>query len=168
MSGASDDAGLPGTYKAWLSSSTTSVRDRFDRDYDDAPFVRTDGARVANDWADLTDGTLLAAIDKDEFGHTGEGITDRVWTNTNIYGNKKEGSNDCNGWTSSDLDFVSKIGNVLATDAKWTDRRDSALGLYGCRILFRLYCFQQVSFWSEAEQPLPQFPTHRTTHTSSF
>ena len=162
--GRADDAGLPGTYRAWLSDSTTSVRDRFDRDYDDAPFVRTDGARVANDWADLTDGTLLAAITRDEFNNTGG--ANYVWTNTNRGGNGR-GSNDCNGWTSdsSTGTVYSTIGTVSATNTLWT----ATSGTYGCSSRRSLYCFQQqVSFWSEAEQPLPQFPTHRTTHTSSF
>ena len=53
-----NDAGWPGTFKAWLSDRDTSVSQRFDRVFYGTPFVRTDGVRVANDWADLTDGTL--------------------------------------------------------------------------------------------------------------
>ena len=160
-----DDAMLPGTFKAWLSSSTTSVSQRFDRDYDDALFVHTDGVRVANDWADLTDGTLLAAINRDEFGLIAQGSTDRVWTNTKRDGTGR-GADDCNGWTSdsSTGTVYSTIGTVSATNPLWTDTS----GIYVCNFRMGLFCFrqQQVSFWSEAEQPLPQFPTHRTTHTS--
>ena len=151
-----DDAGLPGTYKAWLSSSTTSVRDRFNRDYDHTAFVRTDGVRVANDWADLTDGTLLAAITRDEFNNTGG--ANYVWSNTNRGGNGR-GAYDCNGWTSdsSTGTVYSMIGTVSATNTLWT----ATSGFYGCSSRRRLFCFQQVSvFWSESELYSASFPTH--------
>ena len=138
-----DDAGWPGTFKAWLSSRTTSVSERFDRDFDDAAFVRTDGVLVANNWADLTDGTLLAAINRDEFRDTQGGS---VWTNTGTEGNARGNNSDCNQWrTTSDR---SRIGSVSATDSLWT----AFSQISTCAIQYRLYCFQQVSFWLEAEQ----------------
>ncbi|EJK55631.1 hypothetical protein THAOC_24620, partial [Thalassiosira oceanica] len=85
-------AGLSGTFKAWLSDRTTSVSQRFDRDFDYAAFFRTDGVMVANDWSDLTDGSLLGAIDRDEFGNTvGANF---AWTNTDTGGTQE-------GWTET-------------------------------------------------------------------
>jgi len=65
--------GLPGTYKAFLSDSTTSAKDRLT--HSTIPYAKpckTDGLGapvpaesilVANNWADFTDGTILSAVD---------------------------------------------------------------------------------------------------------
>ena len=162
-----DDAGLPGTYKAWLSGSTriNSVSNRFDREFDHVPIFRTDGVRIANNWGDLTDGTLLAPIDRDEFGHT-TGEVDRVWTNTRTAGNHY--GNDpalaCNDWTStasSRGNYNSYIGEVTAINARWTERGN----IFSCENQYRLYCFQQVSFGPNPNDSSPHFPTHCTTQT---
>ena len=50
-------AGLAGTYRAWLSDAAgRSPSVTFTGP--DVPFVMTSGVRVADDWADLTDGTI--------------------------------------------------------------------------------------------------------------
>ena len=159
-----NDAGLPGTYKAWLSASTNSVSERFDRSFDDFPFVRTDGVRIANNWGDLTDGTLLVAIDRNEFGNSG-GV-DRVWTNSDASGDSAATENDptlaCYDWTSTS--GSSFIGDVTATSS-----RQWALFTSGpCNNQYRLYCFQQVSFGPNLNDPSPQFPTHYTEQLFFF
>ena len=50
-------AGLPGTFRAWLSDSTGSPSTRFTQST--LRYVRVDGVKVADDWADLTDATKL-------------------------------------------------------------------------------------------------------------
>ena len=142
-----DVAGWSGTFKAWLSDGTASVFDRFDRDYDDIPFVRTDGAMIANGWGDLTDGTLLVAIKRDESGNE-RGNT--AWTNTNT-GGRRSSTSDCNEWTSAATNFFSRTGEVTAIDSLWT-RDPDPFGRWPCINENSLYCFQQVSFWSEAER----------------
>ena len=63
-------AGLSGTFKAWISggSYSSSPASRFTRSTV-LPYVRIDGAVVANDWNDLTDGTIQNPINIDEFGN---------------------------------------------------------------------------------------------------
>ena len=157
-------AGLPGTFRAWLSDETASVSERFDRRYDYAPFLRTDRVRIANDWADLTDGTLLVAIDRDEFGNE---RSNRAWTYTLASGNARVNPfADCFGWTSSGNGLLTSTytGLVTATDNQWTE----STGTSGCSSQQRLYCFQQVSFSSEAERLLVTIPntSHRTHNCS--
>ena len=48
-----DAAGLGGSYRAWLSSTTVNARDRLT--HLGKPYVRVDGALIAYDWNDLID-----------------------------------------------------------------------------------------------------------------
>ena len=63
-------ANLPGTFTAWLSDSTADAKDRVTQSV--VPYNRTDGVRVADNFADLTDcgnpDCLQAPIDRNEFG----------------------------------------------------------------------------------------------------
>ncbi|MBK7077054.1 MAG: hypothetical protein IPH44_32665 [Myxococcales bacterium] len=59
-------AGLTGTFRAWLSTTGTNARDRIVAA--DARFVLVDGTQVADNKADLLDGTLDNAITKTETG----------------------------------------------------------------------------------------------------
>ncbi|MDA0652351.1 MAG: hypothetical protein O3C49_03620 [Proteobacteria bacterium] len=90
---------LPGTYLAWLSSATGSPSERFTRSA--LPYINTGSALVANDYADLTDGKLLNAI---EFTETGEDLSltlpppHEVFTGTSVNGLSTQ--KDCSGWSS--------------------------------------------------------------------
>lgn len=62
-----DAAGLEGTFLAWLSTSANDdPESRFS--HAGGPFVRTDGIIIAEDWADLTDGELIASINHNAAG----------------------------------------------------------------------------------------------------
>ncbi|MCA9638983.1 MAG: DUF4215 domain-containing protein, partial [Myxococcales bacterium] len=51
-------AGLPGTFLAWLSDNTNNPNTRFTKSM--GPYVLVNGTKIANNYTDLTDGTLLA------------------------------------------------------------------------------------------------------------
>ena len=51
---------FPGTFRAWLSDSTGSPSTRFTQST--LRYVRVDGVKVADDWADLTDITMTAGF----------------------------------------------------------------------------------------------------------
>jgi len=123
-------AGLPGTFRAWLSDGTESPATRFSR----SGFQRTDGQVVARDWADLTDGSLEASISLDE---NGEEVIDNVWTATDAQGNAA-GVN-CQGWTSSAMGDTGSRGSSADTEDSWS----LAVGNAVCSASFRLYCFEQ-------------------------
>jgi surface protein len=76
-------AGLPGTFAAWLSTRTPAVnaKDRIGNN----EWARVDGAAVANNLADLTDGTLLNPINIDETGAST--VFSDAWTGTGGNGN---------------------------------------------------------------------------------
>jgi len=95
-------AGLPGTYKAWLSDSPSSPATRFTRSM--VPYMRVDGVKVADDWADLTDGSLDAPIATTETG-AAKGMWFALWISNVWTATRADGTSTgsfCNNWTSGD------------------------------------------------------------------
>jgi hypothetical protein len=67
------------TFKAWLSSESESASSRLV--HGTGAYVLADGTTiVADNWTDLTDGTLTIGIDQDEMGADASGQD--VWTGT--------------------------------------------------------------------------------------
>ena len=130
-------AGLQGTYTAWLSDDTTSASIRVTRA--DVPYVRTDGVRVADDYADLVTENpewVLAPIVKTETGGDPSGPTIHVWTGTDALGRVRGfGWSNCSNWT--DTSFNGTGGNTTLTHIGWTDNVFAH-----CFQEYRLYCFQ--------------------------
>jgi len=129
-------AGLPGTYKAWLSDPTSSPISRFVPS--SGPYRLVNGTTIATNFTDLTDGILLAPISVTETGG-GFGNTDRVWTQTKIDGTGGGLFNlHCSNWSTSADDALGDCAKATRTDSTWTH--------YGgciCSSLLHLYCFQQ-------------------------
>lgn len=127
-------AGRPGTYKAWLSDSATSAAARLT--HAAVPYYRVDGTKVANDWADLTDGSLLAPIDVDENGVVADTA---VWTYTHDNGSAATDVFDyhCADWSSGLVSNYGVIGSSNGTP-NW-----SFTLYYYCNSAFALYCLQQ-------------------------
>jgi hypothetical protein len=157
-------AGRSGSFKAWLSGRVDTgagplphgVVDRFTQSTQ--PYVLVDGTKVADDWDDLTDGTLNHAIDKTEQGN-GVGDVVRVWTNTRTDGTAWDNGRECSpgpspdvgtlstwscgapSWTPGDCQFESgKYGEATSTSGSWTGTTSSNVG---CTQQYHLYCFQQ-------------------------
>jgi hypothetical protein len=74
-----ENAGLPGTYVAWLSDDDT---DAISRITSNGPYATRTGRIVANDLADLTDLTLASPISQDEYGN--EVPLREVWTDRSV------------------------------------------------------------------------------------
>lgn len=130
--GLADDAGLGGTWMAWLSESVgESPSTRFTQAT--IPYRVVGGEPIAADWAALIDGTLDAPIDRDE---TGAVVADEipVWTGTSPNGTPVTPC--CEDWTST----ASGSGNGVktATDGTW-----SFNGGMPCTNVAHLYCFEQ-------------------------
>ena len=141
-----NNAGLLGTFKAWLSDSTGSPSTRFVRS--EVPYVRVDGVEVAYFWRHLVDKLsyplLLAPIETDEYGQLLPITSERsVWTHTlrdgtSIGNLPTSPANPCNDWS------VGTSGNVLHGSSTsvgdiWTAQNIDS----DCNYPRRLYCFQQ-------------------------
>lgn len=117
-------------FVAWVSTAASSVASRFPKGT--KAYVRPDGAKIANDWSDLTDGDLMNGISLNEDGAP-PGGSDRVWTGTN---NNGTSSNDtCGGW--KDLQEQGQRGNLGGAGGGWSNIDD-----VGCGNAAHLYCFE--------------------------
>ncbi len=113
---------MPGTYLAWLSDSVTSANDRFAGTDKSLPYFNVNGVKVADDYADLTDGTIDVPMDINEKGLPPGGGAFHPWTGTNADGTQDESGLYCNDWTTSSVDFQGRAGRWINTDARWSDQ----------------------------------------------
>ncbi len=128
-----DAAGLTGTYKAWLSSSTVSASSRLT--HNTGPYMLLkQGYIIANNWSDLIDGTLARPINVTETGT--EASSNIIWTNTTTAGEIKSASATCSDWTS--ISGYVQVGQA-ATSSIWTDYASGQCNSTG----FSLYCIEQ-------------------------
>ena len=137
----------PGTYKAWLSATTIqTAADRLTHAL--VPYVRVDGARVADDWSDLTTCEVDAGSGQCWGSKNPVGVTERlappqvslVWTNTGDGGDlpRNDRRADCVAWTSSDGSQDGEGGDPQSYNQDWTDYYRAS-----CDVEAALYCFQQ-------------------------
>jgi hypothetical protein len=133
---------IKGTFKAWLATPQGSPSTRFTKST--TPYFLIDGTtKVANDWTDLTKGTLQHAIDKtaQKITMTSTDATRRVMTNVAADGTTASPSADCTDWTTKDTS-VPVIGDPSASTGDWTHMA-TPLSTWNCTVQYRLYCFEQ-------------------------
>jgi hypothetical protein len=131
-------AGLPGTYKAWLSDSLgNSPAATFSQST--VPYVTPDPGftQVASNWTQLTSGTLSAGIDYTAGGNFIE-EGNYVWTGSNANGTPS--TNNCNNWTSTSNNDIGDQGNITDTGSTWSLSGNEPCG---GDILDHLVCVQQ-------------------------
>ena len=129
---AADAAGLPGDYRAWLSTAAIYARDRL---AGARGWVRTDGAPFADTVDDLVAGRIFNPPMFDEFGHeVRSGDTDVVATGTDPTGYNSPG-NTCNEWAND------QAGNVLYGTTDGTTGVWTSFFISSCGTPMRLYCF---------------------------
>jgi hypothetical protein len=143
-------ASLPGTFKAWLSDSTTNAADRLS--HGTKPYALVDETAVAASWAELVSGTLRHGIDKTEKGDPAPvganyclaGGRAAAWTDTESDGTRSAGDFSCGDWTSAGSDHGAQMGFASSTDISWTracnpDPRTNV----ACGWKASLYCIEQ-------------------------
>lgn len=143
-----DEEGLPGTYKAWLSDTSTSAADRLT--HSSVPYVRVDNQVVASNWQDLVDGGgLTNAISVSEGGYDWYGWcvqsilvpgSGSVWTATSPGGILERET--CLDWSSTNA-YAGTGVYCLETDDSWTRFPADILSSLDCWHARSLYCFQQ-------------------------
>jgi len=127
-----DLEGLPGNFKAWVSTTSPSVNPDSRFNQASVPYRLVSGNTIANNYTDLIDGNLTAPINLDE---TGFFVDSNVWTATTQAGGSF-GTN-CSNWT--DLNEDGGFGNTTLMDFGWTSASFDACDTPD----FRLYCFEQ-------------------------
>lgn len=138
-----DNAQLMGTFRAWLGDSISGPANRLY--HAPTPYIRTDSVLVAKSWADLTDGTLSAPIDKNEYGGLVVMAPGICNMGNPVHSNaKKDGAlgnplNTCMDWTS-ELGTVraGQLGPPGQFNGLWTDACDVP-----CSTKASIYCVQQ-------------------------
>lgn len=130
-------AALGGTFKAWMSSASTSAAARLTQAT--VPYIlRLNKTKVANNWAGLTGGgNLLARIDADEFGVRVPGTNTLSWTGTNAAGGNS-GLN-CSGFTVATPAALGGYGILGTVGSGWTYTTNGSCSTAGGHII----CFEQ-------------------------
>jgi hypothetical protein len=129
-----DAAGLLGTYKAWLGDSNTDPATRFEKS--NYPYELTNGDVIADNWTDLTDGTLAFPILYTEQGLVRTIPSHMVWSNAYTTGITWAGGNHCSDWTSTT--GTGFTGNSGSVGSSW-----ALAANVDCTELRRIYCFEQ-------------------------
>lgn len=156
-------AGLTGVYRAWLSSSLPFDDPASTFVQASVPYVLPNGVVVATDWADLTDGRLLAPISVDENGQEVLPnvqftlVSNPVWTNTDHSGTRVSDVNVPGMASFTCFDFTSDaphpfffepnnsgIGTRISVTQSWTNYGSVPINLQlKCELTAHLYCVQQ-------------------------
>jgi hypothetical protein len=125
-----------GTYLAWLSDGTDSPDTRFTKS--SHPYLLPDGAKIAEDFTDLTSGSIRHALDIDPTGKP-LGLT-YYWTGTNADGTTAQTLATCDGWTADPvINFRGMAGSIHLGPSLWS----SGNAALPCSRPLRLVCFQQ-------------------------
>ncbi len=126
---------LNGTYKAWISDSTTDVSTRMAQS--SVPYVLLDGSysQVAANWAALISGSISTPIRYNELGNiVSANPIPYVWTGTDVGGGRSPPY--CIDWNGTS--GQGRVGSALETNNAWTFTTPKA-----CDNNYRLYCFEQ-------------------------
>jgi hypothetical protein len=126
------EAGLGGTWSAWLSDKATSAYSRI-RDVPGG-WVLLDGSPVARSASEVVTGSLLTPIMRDERGRDIRAGQVEVWTGTSPDGTPRE---TCNDWTTADPATAGTIGFDESGAGEFTLYIDRP-----CDSPRRIYCFE--------------------------
>ena len=128
--------GLGGTYKAWIADSNPASAPATRFTHAAVPYVRVDGTKIADDWTDLTDGTLDSVMTS-ETGYENLPING-VWSNVLPDGTQASGTatDHCDDWGTGGS--TGRIGHRDRTDSTWTE-----FATITCFASDLLYCFEQ-------------------------
>jgi len=136
-----DEAGLTGTYHAWLSDNNgtqnhSNAADRIGGPGSSESFRMRNGGIVAPSWDALVANGPSKEILFTEWGIQIEDVTSRVWANTSKQGLSLLDS-DCTGWTGDTVLSQGSTGKTV-TGTSWTNAGYNS----PCDKPLHIYCFQ--------------------------
>jgi hypothetical protein len=128
---------LSGTYLAWLSDGFDSPDTRFTKS--SHPYMLPDGSKIAEDFTDLTDGSILHKINSDPTGKR-LGLQE-FWTGTLPDGTSGQPVVTCGRWKEADplSNHGGMHGITNQTGSLWSTMHSD----HDCSRSARLLCFQQ-------------------------
>ena len=132
---AAQRAGLPGAFRAWLSTADQPAGNRLV--HKEVPYVMPGGIQVAHNYLDLTDGLLDHPIDRTEYG---ENVPSPFLARTATSADGRALSPTCSDWTSRRRYDGGAWG---ATDTITSDWSRSGVFPGRCDYLAHLYCLEQ-------------------------
>ncbi len=131
-------AKLPGSFKAFVSSTTEAAASRFD--LTGLTFARMDGVPIVESAADIADATSLdVPIDQHADGTTIENTNQHVYTGSVSPSTVATDAESCDNWTISFQDNYARVGNPTLTNASWWNDLDDRQ----CNNWVRVYCFEE-------------------------
>jgi hypothetical protein len=122
-------ASLPGTYKAFMSTTTTPAASRFD--LSGPTWVRTDGVPVMESAADLATWTWVTSVDRRSDRSVSQGA---AWTG-NLTGNTL--AQTCNDWSTTS----STVFGILHVNTESANQQTTFQN--GCATNANLICLQE-------------------------
>jgi hypothetical protein len=143
-----NNAGLPGSFVAWLSDADVDARDRV---VIPSTLRRVDGRVLVNDWNELTTaGILRSSLHVDERGRYLVDDGGAVHTGTFADGTGGNGAYSCDDWTASGSQNTILGWASYARLGGWTA---NAIVDCGPTRLRHLYCFSNLVtlFWDGFE-----------------
>jgi hypothetical protein len=95
----------------------------------DRPITGPNWEVIADDWADLLDGTIDQSLLS-----AGAQATDTYWYSGSV-SNGSAVSTTCSGWTDDGTHFDGRYGDSQWTDSRWIDRGDATCGVAAYHVL---------------------------------
>ena len=120
-----------------MDQSTASTTASVDVDHEGGAYQLLNGTVIANDWDDLVDGNIAAAIGITELGGAVVPAATTVATATDADGDRQQFNGNCLDWSTNSMSQTTGIGNEENT-VSW-----SASGAVFCNLPMSLYCFEQ-------------------------
>ena len=125
---------LGGTWRAYLLQAPGGL----DRHAEaNVPYVRLDGVRIADDFADL-DGSIAATLNVTPTLQT---VGGNAWTGMSDL--NPIGGVDCQNWSSSQGGCLMEGPCGAAGETNQVDTHWDGFFIFNCSDLYRLYCIEQ-------------------------
>jgi hypothetical protein len=123
------NASLPGTYKAFMSTTTVPAASRFNLSA--APWVRTDGVPLMESASHLATWRLLTAVDRHADGSLAQNF---AWTGNPTTNTMAQ---TCNDWSTASSTVFGVVHITTESASSWTTFQN------GCATNGTLICFQE-------------------------